>query len=102
MLSAIRSGVTQPLPTLLQAPSPTAGYQGTSASAGQRRAYSGRSRIEASSRSTSGGNWLGSSPRSPSSGSYQETVCWSRRPVPDAIDTLLASLPHRRSRRYSA
>ena len=38
-VSAMRSGVTQPLPTLAAAPSPTARKNGTSRRAGQRVAY---------------------------------------------------------------
>jgi|SRR5881394_2957137 len=42
-ITAIRSGVAQPLPRLLQAPSPTGGVHEASRSAGQRRVYESRS-----------------------------------------------------------
>jgi hypothetical protein len=66
MLSAIRPGATQPLPTLLQAPSPTAGNHRAPASAGQRRTHASRSGGSASSRSISVGSRAGSMPSCPS------------------------------------
>ena len=98
-LRAMRLGVTQPLPMLLQAPSPTAGYHLALARAGQRCAHSGRRSGRASSRSISGGRSAGESWKKLRSGVSQSAVCWFRRLVPEAIATLVARRPVSLARR---
>ena len=100
-MSAARSAVVQPAPTLEHAPSPSAGSHGTPASAGQRAANSGRSPRNGWPRSTMGPRCSTPSPRTSRMPGSQRCAHWSKRPVPDAIETLVRSSPKRRSPTYS-
>ncbi|MEZ4495474.1 MAG: hypothetical protein R2845_01550 [Thermomicrobiales bacterium] len=92
-VSAIRSADVAPLPTFAQAPSPTGGYHGNSASSGHRSAHSGRSPDAGSRRDTTGGNSARSMPAMPSAESLQSPVASESSPVPVAIASATRSTP---------
>ena len=96
IISAARSGVSQPAPRFEVPPSPQAGNHGTSASAGHRSAQSPVRPLRGAS---SIGGSLSSTPSSAASSRSHAQAAWSSRPVPEAIETLAAASP--RSRRWT-
>ena len=100
-LSAMRLGSTQSEPTLPAAPSPTAGNHGTLRSAGQRPDHGERRPRRPSPAAASGNSWAGSMPAAASASASQRRASWSKSPVPDAIETLVAVSLNRAGSRWS-
>src|SRR5215207_2405274 len=99
----MREGPVAPLPTLAQAPSPSAGNQSASASAGQRLTKSARKR-PGGPRLTRGERQSATIPDTSSISESHSIACTSRSPVPDAMQMVAApaSSPQRRPRAYTA
>ena len=100
-IRAMRSSSTHPLPMLLQAPSPMAGYQEAPARAGQRDANSSFSPRTGSSTSHKGVSWVRSTGSAASVSSSQSLLCALNNPVPEAMETLQAGAPNHLRKRYS-
>jgi hypothetical protein len=98
-MRASLSRPVQPLPTLEQTSSPTAGNHGTLASAGQRRAH-----FPNNPRAGSSEIWercFSSTGNTRSTSSSQASRFWSKRPVPEAIEVLAHTSPKSLRCRYS-
>src|SRR5439155_26769299 len=90
-LSAMRVGSTQSEPTLLAAPSPTAENQLADLNAGHRLAQGARKPRRGSARPARRKRCRSSNSAAARASASQRPADWSKRPVADAIETLVVA-----------
>src|SRR3990172_5168699 len=100
-MRAIRLELKQPLPILLQAPSPSAGNQATELKLGHRLANGSRRFCRGVSRSPNGDSWSIRTDSTPSTSRSQSQRSWSKNPVADAMEMQQMVFPNNFSSRYS-
>src|SRR5688572_15498305 len=93
IINVKQSGEAQPLPILLQAPSPTGRYQGRELRAGHLTANSLRNPLAGSLRSKMGGSCDSFRRRRAMVLSSHLQSCWLKRPVPEASEMLVLTSP---------